>query len=403
MSANVLVYGGLNAAKSLIPILMLPILTSQLTIDDFGTLALIDSAILFLVPLVMIGISSGVSVNYHKLNEADFSAYVTNALWIAFGAFLILTLLSATFKNLLNDFFGFSGHMVVYLAFFAILRVYNSTILALLQTSQATKVYAKLVIFQSLLDIVISYVLVVLFSQGIFGRLFGIYCAFAITLLFGFAYLKRQRYIGAHTLKFSREIFSFGLPLIPHTIGAAVMAMADRFFIAHYLGNSHVGEYVVAYQMAAVMLLVGTSINQAWAPTYFSMMKNQSYIKIKQTQLGLTLLILAVGFVVYCLRDVLFLLFVDEKFWLAKNFFPFMLIGFVFQSLYFIFTNYFFYTKQTRIIAMLTVSGALLNAVLNYFFIQYHGVIGVAYANAITWGFFMVGVIIATKLVERKY
>lgn len=402
MSANVLLYGGLNAAKSLIPILLLPILTAQLTIDEFGTLALIDSAILFLVPLVMVGISSGVSVNYHKLNAVEFSVYVTNALLIALGSFFILTLLAVVFKNSLNDFFGFSGNMVIYLAFFAVLRVYNSTILALLQTSQATKIYAGLVIFQSLLDIVISYVLVVLFTQGIFGRLFGIYFAFSLTLLIGFVYLKRQQYIGAASLNFSREIFSFGLPLIPHTIGAAVMAMADRFFIAHYLGNAHVAGYVVAYQMAAVMLLVGTSINQAWAPAYFAMMKNQAYNKIKQSKLGLTLLMLVAGITVYCLMDVLFSLFVDEKFWFAKEFFPFMLLGFIFQSLYFIYTNYFFYTEQTRIIAFLTITGAMINIGLNFFLIESHGVMGVAYANAITWAVFLFCVIFAMKFNKRK-
>ena len=120
ISANVLLYGGLNAAKSLIPILMLPILTAQLTIDEFGSLALIDSVILFLVPLVMMGISSGVSVNYHKLSAVQFPLYVTNAILIALGAFIILTLLAIFFKNSLNDFFDFNGNMVIYLAFFAI-------------------------------------------------------------------------------------------------------------------------------------------------------------------------------------------------------------------------------------------------------------------------------------------
>lgn len=402
ISANVLLYGGLNAAKSLIPILMLPILTAQLTIDEFGSLALIDSVILFLVPLVMMGISSGVSVNYHKLSAVQFPLYVTNAILIALGAFIILTLLAIFFKNSLNDFFDFNGNMVIYLAFFAILRVYNSTILALLQTSQATKIYAGLVIFQSLLDVVISYVLVVLCSQGIFGRLFGIYFAFTLTLIAGFVYLRRKKYIGAASLSFSGEIFSFGLPLIPHTIGAALMAMADRFFIASYLGNAHVAGYVVAYQMAAVMLLVGTSINQAWTPVYFAMMKTQSYNKIKQSKLGLMLLMLAAGISVYFLMDVLFSLFVDEKFWFAKEFFPFMLLGFIFQSLYFIYTNYFFYTEQTRIIASLTILGAIINLGLNCVLIESHGVMGAAYANAITWAFFLFSVIFATKLCKGK-
>lgn len=118
LSSDLIVFGGLNAVKSLIPILMLPILTAQLTVDEFGTLALIDSVILFLVPLVMIGISSSASVFYHKLDAENYSSYVCNALFIAFISFFCFSILSLIFKNQLNQFFGFQGYIV---CFFSVL------------------------------------------------------------------------------------------------------------------------------------------------------------------------------------------------------------------------------------------------------------------------------------------
>ncbi len=399
LSTNLIVFGGLNAVKSFIPILMLPILTAQLTTDEFGTLALIDSIILFLVPLVMVGISSSVSVFYHKLDSESYSIYVSNALFIAFISFFCFSVISLFFKNQLNDLFGLQGYIICFLAFFAILRGYSATVLAILQTSQALKIYSLLVVLQSLLDIMISYVAVVIFFQGMNGRLFGIYIAYALLSLVGISYLRKNGYLGGFNMKFSSDIVSFGIPLIPHAICGTIMAMADRLFISHYLGNEHIAGYVVAYQMAAIMLLFGTSINQAWTPIYFGMMRRNQTNKIKMAKVLLTIAICFSGCIIYFLMDFLFSSFVAEKLWFAKEYFPLMLLGFIFQSLYFVFVNYFFYTKQTKYIATLTAIGASINLFLNYILIQSHGVMGVAYANSITWG----GVLIMVMMLSITF
>ncbi|MGE6167754.1 lipopolysaccharide biosynthesis protein [Aeromonas media] len=402
ISVNVMVFGGLNAARSIIPLLMLPILTSHLTTDEFGTLALIDTTILFLVPLIMVGISSSFSINYHRLNTVDYSNYVSNGFAIALISFIGLGILSLVFKNQLDSLIGLKGNFIYFLTLFAFLRVCSAATLAVLQTTQMLKKYASLIVLQSLLDVAISAVLLVGLSEGIWGRLIGVYSAFAISSLIGVLYLKNMSYIAKVNFKYSSDIVRFGLPLIPHAIAGSVMAMADRFFISHFLGNEYVGGYVVAYQMAGLMLLFGTSVNQGWTPIYFNMMKYGQNIKIQQAKIALSALMLIVGIAVYYSKDLLFYLFVSEKFWFAKELFPFMLLGFIFQSLYFVYANYFFYIKETRIIAVFTVFGALINLILNYIFVKSYGVMGVAYVNAITWGVFFILVFTASIIMSRK-
>ena len=73
------------------------------------------------------------------------------------------------------------------------------------------------------------------------------------------------------------------------------------------------------------------------------------------------------------------------------------MIGFLFQSLYFLYTNYLFYYKKTKVLAMITFLGAILNLILNYILIKKLGVIGVAYSTAITYLLFFITVVIVSK------
>ena len=81
----------------------------------------------------------------------------------------------------------------------------------------------------------------------------------------------------------------------------------------------------------------------------------------------------------------LFRFLVDVDFYKAKDFFPILLLGFVFQSYYYLFTNFLFFQKKTVLLAKLTFFSAILNLILNYLLITQYAVIGVAYATAITY------------------
>ncbi|MCF6296596.1 MAG: glycosyltransferase [Flavobacteriaceae bacterium] len=67
---------------------------------------------------------------------------------------------------------------------------------------------------------------------------------------------------------------------------------------------------------------------------------------------------------IYLLQDIFFNILVDEKFLPAKEFFTWLLIGFIFQSLYFLVTNFFFYEKKTGILA--TFTEGISNAIIEY-------------------------------------
>lgn len=403
---NVFIYGIVNGLKSLVPFLMLPILTRYILPTEYGILNLVETCILFLSPLLILNVNGAISVEYFKLEAEQFKAYVLNALAITLVTFVIFCVVAFGVQDLVAGWIGIPSWLVLWLPLFTFLRTISGIILAIFQASEKPIKFGIFSLFQTIFDFALSYVLVVVLGKGYIGRLEGIYGAFAASSVVGLVILyKMDVFSRKYFLQFTRHILDFGINLIPHSIGGVILAMADRLFISHFIGNEEVGFYAVAYQVGAIMLLLGTSVNQAWGPMLFKLLKNKEEWR---TIRKLTFLV-ACGFIlfsaiVYLSSDLIFKYLIAAKYLRGQVFFPWLLLGFLFQSLYFLFTNYLFFYNRTRVLALITFSGAALNLILNYVLILRVGSIGVAYATAITWACYFVSVTwFALRLRQQNY
>ena len=145
------------------------------------------------------------------------------------------------------------------------------------------------------------------------------------------------------------------------------------------------------------MLLFSRSVNQAWNPMLYSLLKKKDYKSVEKFTAILFGVFILVSIIIYFSTDIVFEYLIDSSYLQAKSYVLLLLLGFLFQSLYFLFTNFIFYSKRTDLLAIITFSGALLNLLLNYALIKKMGVIGVAYATAITWFIFMVATFLVAK------
>jgi len=403
LSQNIIIYGFTNVIRSLVPFMMLPILTAYLTPEEFGMLSLIEVSILLLFPFVSLNVYAAINVEYFHLKKEELSFFITNAISLSLLSFVLFLCIVILFSEQIEFYVNLSITIIVLLPVFAVLRLLPQVVLGLLQVEQKAKFYFIFTLFQALIDFALSYSLIVIYKNGYVGRLEGIYVSAFFMSGYAFHYLYKHDFLSSFTFKYTRRILDFSLPLIPHILGGVIIAMSDRYFIVYYAGNEMLAYYTVAYQLSALMLLFSISINQAWSPFLFRLLKESNKFNDTVKYTGLLMIaFLILGSVIYVVRDIVFMLFVDEKFYVAKEYFLWLLIGFIFQSLYFLVTNFIFFKKRTKILARITFLGAILNLILNYFFIQKYDVIGVAYATAITWALFFLVVLIVTINLYKK-
>lgn len=405
LGSNIIIYGLTNALKSLVPFIMLPILTHYLSVKDYGVLSLIETSILFISPFVMLNIHSAISVEYFTAKDKDdFAKYVTNSLILTVFSFLMVFFILNLFSKQFSQIIHIDEFWIKILAFLAFLKIIPLVVLTIFQSSNQPFKYFLFSIFLVLFDFTLSYILIVFCDKGILGRIIGVYGAYFLFSIIGFYILYKLRYVVLKIiLKFSKQILEYGVPLIAHSIGGIVLAMSDRYFLAYFVDNKVVGLYTVAYQISGIMLLFSMSINQAWRPMLYNLLKNSNLKKAKQINFVLVVIFILSFCILYFIIPLIYKILINERFYDSKIFVLWLLIGFLFQSLYFIYTNYLFFYKKTKLLSVITFSGAILNIILNYIGIKLFGSIGVAYATAITWVFYFLAVYyFSNKLIKLK-
>lgn len=150
------------------------------------------------------------------------------------------------------------------------------------------------------------------------------------------------------------------------------------------------GVYAVSYQIAMAIALINSSFNKAWVPHAYEQIeinKKTSKIKlVKKTYLYFGMLFLSFLALIFSI-DIIFDYFINNSFIEAKKYVWIIGLGYVFNGMYTSVVVYFFYRKNTKLLAFLTVITGVLNLGLNYFFILWFGAIGAAYSTCISFLF----------------
>ena len=161
------------------------------------------------------------------------------------------------------------------------------------------------------------------------------------------------------------------------------------FFLLKIISNDAVGIYTVALQVASVVLLIMTSINQAWAPNLYEVLNSNpnQYVKLaivkKTYRLMLFMLVTTLLFIIFV--PFVFKLFIDENYHAGIVLSRIISFGFLMNGLYFLVTNYILFTKKTGVLSYITSVISIFGLIINYYLILEYGIVGASYSLIVTF------------------
>lgn len=179
----------------------------------------------------------------------------------------------------------------------------------------------------------------------------------------------------------------YGLPTVFHLVGGIINQSVGRLILEKYVSLSELGVYTLGYQISMVMILIASSINQAWQPNYYELMLEKKGNREKKMRQYFYLYFLFISvftmfFVLYL--DDLLVFFVPPTYLQATSIMKIILMAYLVYSLYYFFSSPIFYYKKTKILPLITLSTASINIVLCYLFIPSKGILGAAIATFIS-------------------
>lgn len=388
LTGKTLIYLIATITNGLIPFLLLPVLTRTLTPEDYGLVSI------FMVIIQIFSVFAGLSI-YGSANRKyfdediqpkDMAVFIGSCTAILVCSSVFLLLFIIVFEDFLLRITTLPV-VWLYLAFFAVVLSFFTQIFhGQLQIRGHAIKFAIYQIFQSLMNAGLSIYLVVYADLESDGRMIAI----TLTLIvFGLISIFLMKISGFMTFTYKssyiKEALSFGLPLVPHSIGFLLVSVIDRLVIGNIAGLTQLGYFMVAVQVAAALSLIFEACNTAFMPWLYEHLKNAKKDNLRKIVklTYLCFLIIIIGVLLsFFIGPSFMILYAGESYYESAKLLPWLVVGQSFVGMYYLVVNYIFYSKKTGYLSLITVTTGALNILLIFIFFPKFGLIGAAYASA---------------------
>jgi O-antigen/teichoic acid export membrane protein len=274
LAAHSSVYGASNVLAASISLILLPILTRYLSPGEYGALELVIVSAAQLVGVIQLGLGYAVfKAVLRDANDSDSrgcaitTAYVTVA---AFGLVVSggLLLFSDSLAGvLLGDARARTAvRWMLAKAFFEALAVVP---MARLRVREESAKYGALNVGRLLFSLTAIAAVLAVFDGGLRAVIAVLAVESALFALAATATARKD--LGyAYSSTALRGMLSFGLPLVPLSLGLTVLALGDRYLLRYFTTLDDVGRYAVGYKIAAALGVLIRAFQVAWPPILFS-------------------------------------------------------------------------------------------------------------------------------------
>lgn len=178
-----------------------------------------------------------------------------------------------------------------------------------------------------------------------------------------------------------KHALKFNLPLIPHYLSQTVLNSADRIMIRDMIGASEAGIYSLAYSISQIMVLFNTALMQTLSPWIYQKFKEGKTRDVAPVAYVTLLIIAAVNLFLILLAPEAVAIFAPASYREAIYIIPPVAMSVFFMYSYDLFAKVAFYYEKTTIVMAASVTGAILNIILNYIFINLFGYMAAGYTT----------------------
>jgi O-antigen/teichoic acid export membrane protein len=400
---HLLVYGLGSIAQSLAGLILLPLLTNDLSTTEFGAFAFIQMMGAIASTAFYLGINSALPRSYYDYEDEDERKVV-------FSTSFYITLLGAGLQLLCGIVFGKQLSILFFKEesyyFYIVLMLgssgfgfVNQIFYTLLKFKRKSGLVGVFGVTTLLLNVAIVVSFLKIFKIGLLAPILG-------GLIVSFVIFIAMLILLHDEIKFNinkkeiKVLLNFGIPSVFGSLATMSIEWSDRFFINKFLSLEDVGVYSVGYKIGTlIMILLIVPFSQIWSPM---MMEYRESDDIKElvkkiisyyTFAGVFIVILST----YFLSEIFQILIPGKDYTKGLTIFPIIMYGVFLNGFVNITCIGLFYARKISKMAYLYYLVAFVNVVLNYFLIPVYGVQGAAWSSFLTYSIIPVIIYFAGK------
>ena len=379
---NTLVFAISNFASKFLGFLMLPLYTSVLTREEFGTADLINTTVGLLIPVFTLSMAN--AALRFALDKSVNSKHVFSlGLKILFLGFFILLLLFP----LLYQFEIFQGYYILFYLLYlsSILQTFFSLFS---RGIDKVKLVGIAGVANSVMMVVANIVLLYFLKMGVDGFLSSMVMANFLAAAILFFGGKMYQYISfkKNEKLLLKEMIAYAAPLIPNSLSWWINHTSNRYIIKYFCSVAEVGLFSAAARMPSILVAVQRIFVQAWqisAITEYDKDDNIPFFSKVYSYYN-TFMVLSSSVLILATKYIAMILFA-KSFYEAWVFTPFLLVSVVFGSMVGFYSSFYLAHKKTKVLFTSTLMGAIVTIGVNLILVPRIGPMGSSIANALAY------------------
>lgn len=397
--------GVTNFLSSLSGIFLLPILSKNLSIDDYGIWAQVNVTLVLVSYVMLLGLPNSMirfmaSLKKREAVQEGFYSILS----IAFFCSFISAILAYIFSNQISyALFDNNMAVVALLPLVILIDPVNNTLFNYFRTYQKTKLHSFFLILNSYMAIVfIAYFIA--FGYGIYGAILGFLINKVVLFLLMLAVIISEIGIKTPDFRNIKSYLAFGLPIVPGNMATWIISSSDRYLLGMLLSTAYVGYYSPGYVLGNMINLFAAPLSfllpSVLAAYYDSGNLNQVKLILSFSLKYFLALAIPSTFGLSLLsRPILEVLSTPEI--AAKGYLvtPLVALSAMMLGVYYVITNIIILENRTGLSSKIWLLAALIDLALNLILIPRLNILGAALTVLIAFSF----IVFMTNYYSAKY
>lgn len=387
-------------ASSLLSFLLVPLYTSVLSTEEYGTTDLINTTISLTYPMLTLVISEAV-MRFCLDKQCDsrqifsIGTYVT-----AMGCLAMIVLSGALLITPLKDYYWY------FVAYFVV-QAYYATISQYVKGREKVKHYAIGGLLNSATVIACNLFFLLGIRIGVHGYLLSFIIGHLVTVIYYVVTLRCWREflpIKAINKGLLKAMLLYSCPMILNSVSWWISNSSDKYMLSFFCGISENGIYSVAYKIPSMLSIITSLFISAWqisAAEDFNSEESVAFFgNVGRKYFGLNMIV--ASWLIVVSRVLAKYLFIGD-YYEAWRISPILIIAFVFNTTASFYGTIYTSAKKTKMLLYSTLAGAGANIAINAVLIPALGGIGAALATMASYAMiWLIRVIDSRKIMKIK-
>ncbi|MGN1327865.1 MAG: lipopolysaccharide biosynthesis protein [Clostridia bacterium] len=380
MNTIIIAIGKLST--QIISFLLLPLYTSKLSPDEYGTYDFLVTLSTFALPMITLMMEESM---FRFLIDAEDLKSKKKIITATISYTLLGTVVFSIIAAIIMGIIQYQYALVFIL--FVISNILIGLSNALSRGTGKIKLYSLSNFILGVSTIILNILFIVTFKLGVNGLLWSNTIANTLTALFIFAKLHLNQFISRKDLskKTLKDMIKYSAPLVPNNLSWVIISLSDRLMLTQMVGADANGIYSIANKFPNIVYTCYGFFSTAWKESAAKILKEDNkseYYDSIYKDIKFFLKAIVLGLI--AIMPFAFPILVDSSYNDAYKYIPILVISIYYTNMSNFYGGIFAAYKNTKIMGSTTVFAAIVNVVINVIFIPKYGIYAATFSTLIS-------------------